>query len=278
MIEQVGRLLIVSLALAGAGLSAAAENVGHLWISDDANRKLYQVSVDGELMSSFTLRLTRNETFTIPPSDITGGDADSLWVVVERPGRLAQFDKQGNELQRTIATEAFGALGPEGVAFDPGDQTLWVVDDPDPNDGTQTRVHHIDRRGRLLAQFPTTLFDPDALSPQAIALDRDSGTLWVTDNHADRVYNIDREGRLLRSFPVSAFDADATNLQGIAVSTSDDTLWVTDRTTARIYHLETDGRLLASFPSTRYDPDARNPTGIVFVPSPGFFLHGFESR
>lgn len=275
-ITTVAALLLWQL-LTLAGLPARAQTVEpSLWVSDDDNRRLYRLDAAGGLLETIPLSLTvERETFSIAPSDLTLGAAGMLWVVAERPGLLINYSRTGVARGAAIPAEAFGARGPEGVAYDASDDTLWVVDDPDLDVDYVTQVYHIDRTGRLLGRFPTTAYDPRSTSPQAIAVDPADGTLWITDNAADRIYNVSRDGALIRSIFRTAFDPDATNLQGVAVGPGP-TLWVSDRSTGRIYRLSSDGGLLASFRSRSYDLSSHNPTGVAFEPATSFFMDDFE--
>jgi hypothetical protein len=118
----------------------------------------------------------------------------------------------------------------------------------------------------LISSFATSSFSAASTSPQAIAYDTYSDSLWITDNAADAVFNVSTTGVLLGSFPTDAgpFVTAVTNVQGITVESATH-LWITGRTTGMLYRVTKTGtRISHSFPASVFDPSASNPTGIAF--------------
>ena len=123
----------------------------------------------------------------------------------------------------------------------------------------------------MISSFPTSSFSTAATSPQAIAYDTYSDSLWITDNAADAVFNVSTAGVLLGSFPTDAGPfvtatnpGGVTNVQGITVESATH-LWITGRTTGMLYRVTKTGtRISQSFPASGFDPAASNPTGIAF--------------
>jgi DNA-binding beta-propeller fold protein YncE len=234
-----------------------------LWIADDGTNTIYEVTLDGVVLSSFPEVLGSGSGLAIDVDPLDG----SLWGADEKPARIVNFTKTG-ELISYFTGDAFGAVAPEGIGV-ADDGTLWIVDDPRSDSDTVAKVFHVTKTGRLIASFPMALFDPDARSPQAISVDPFDGTLWITDNRTDLIYNVSTEGKLIAALPTELFDAAATNIQGISVDEADGSLWTTDRDSARVYNISRSGKLLSSFHSTSFDPNALNPTGIAFDASVG---------
>ncbi len=264
---------LLTILLGSFGSCAWAQVTRTLWITDDVTSTVYEVRPDGTLLSSFPVLISEpfpdGFTFGISPSEITVDRSnDTLWIVAENPGRIVNFSQEGTQLAEAILTEpTFGAIGPEGIAHDLRDDSLWIVDDTLP--GHLSTVYHINKEGRLIAPqpFPTNAIQPDLVSPQGIAVDPLRGTLWIVDNSADRIYNLTRSGRLLR-----IFDSPGSNPQGIAIDKWNGTLWTTDRDTATIYNLSVRARLRSSFPSATYDHGSMNPTGVAATAFNGFTL------
>ena len=262
-------LIATSLLYLVAG--APASDAATLWIADETANMIYEVTLEGSLITSFP--------------QVRGGDScidvdfatDTLWSTAESKDRAVNFSKTG-ELPPACATcaleidlGAVGAEGPEGVGVSLTDNALWVVDDsPFP------QVFHVALDGTLLSSFFVSSFEPLPSSPQAIAVDPADGTLWLTDNVTDLIYHITQAGALIGSFSALTYtevtDPDVVdpNPQGITVDRSNGTLWVTDRATSRIYnvasgrHGEPGGELLFSFGSTTYDEFSLNPTGVAY--------------
>lgn len=234
-----------------------------LWIADDGTNTIYEVTLDGVVLSSFPEVLGSGSGIAI---DVDPGDG-SLWGADEKPARIVNFTKTG-ELISYFSGDSFGAVAPEGIGV-AHDGTLWIVDDPASDSDAIAKVFHVTREGRLISSFPMAVFDPDARSPQAISVDPFDGTLWITDNRTDLIYHVSTEGKLLAALPTERFDVAATNIQGVSVDEANGSLWTTDRDSATVYNISRSGRLLSSFQSTSLDPNAQNPTGIAFDASVG---------
>lgn len=284
-----GHLLVVALlssllvATSPSPVSASTTDGPTLWITDAGRGWVYQVTTEGALL---------NEPFRPPNTGVNGRRAISsvavdptdltLWGSVdgtgttEDQGRLLNYSRSGERLD-VIEASSFGAFGTEGIALtvSPVDNSLWVVDDPiEP--GFLPTVYNVSRSGDLLSSFPTADFDTGAVSPQAIAYDPYSQTLWITDNRAERVYNVSQTGSLLSSFSTIG-SLGTFNIQGISVESSE-VLWVTERQNDRIFRLTKSGTVLSSFSMMDVDPqtdrpvDQRrwDPTGVAFDRPPGY--------
>jgi len=242
-------------------------SAGSLWVVDDVAKLTYNITLEGALNTSFATPNTAISSIAVDPVDGT------LWGVNEggstNPGKLVNYSRTGVVIQE-ISSAAFGAFGGEGLAVASDGSSLWVVDDPDST-GLVPTVYNVARDGTLLASFATSVFSSAANSPQAIAFDPDSDSLWITDNSAETVFNVSTSGVLLGSFPtdagpfVTATHPDGvTNVQGITVE-SDSILWLTDRTNGWLYRITKTGtRITHSFPVSDFDAAASNPTGIAF--------------
>jgi streptogramin lyase len=166
-----------------------------------------------------------------------GLEANTFWGTKEGSNLVVHMDKAG-VIALVLPRHEVRLRGDHarGVAVDFADNSLWILDD------STERVYNTQKDGTLIASFPTTGFDANAISCQGIAADPD-GTLWLTDNHSWKVYNITKQGALIASFGVAAFDPLATNLQGIGVDDADRSLWLTDRDTHKLYNVTRDGAL-----------------------------------
>jgi len=247
-------LALAAATLAFVQLSGASVMAQVLWIADNSTKTIYEVSLDGRLLSSFPHVNGATSGIDVA-SDPDGG---SLWGTDESPGRVVNFTKTG-ELISFFTADVFGGASPEGVAV-AADRTLWIVDQPVA--GVPT-IFHVTKEGRLLDSFATGQFDPESTSPQAIAFDPFDGTLWITDNAADAIYNVSTKGQLLDKIPTRRFGG-ASNLQGISVDTKNGTLWTTARKQAKIYNIKRTGEVIAAFETSRYASDSASPTGIAW--------------
>ncbi|MHC5210577.1 MAG: NHL repeat-containing protein [Planctomycetota bacterium] len=241
-------------AVLAAELPAQLES--SIWVSDDINTQIYNIALDGTLLSDFHSGSISGLALGIGARD------ESIWATKEGSNLIVRFDDEGNTISSFSGTEYdVDAKAPEGVAVDVIDGSLWIADD------FTNRIYNVEKDGSLISSFSTTAYDLAAYSPQDIATDPTDGTLWLTDNGTESVYNVTREGALVSSFHVDNFEPAAKNLQGICVNPTDRSIWVTDRATHALYNVSRTGTLLKTIDATVFG--SSNPTGIGFhVPKP----------
>ncbi|MGI9607017.1 MAG: ice-binding family protein [Acidimicrobiales bacterium] len=258
-----------------------------LWITATRNNPdgssafmTYNVDPNGVMVSApFQTPNTAISSIAVDPSDrsLWGANEGSSNPNNPNTGKLVNYDRTGSVIGEILA-RSFGAVGPEGLSItvSPGDDSLWVVDDPAR--GTQTPTfYNVTRDGDVISSFPTSTFDPESGSPQAIAFDAFTNTLWITDNSAETVYNISLDGTLISSFRTNSppfqtpeFPTGVRNIQGISVESAE-VLWITARDTARVYRVTRSGdAILSSFDIADVEPGASDPTGVAFDRPPGY--------
>lgn len=270
LVLAVALVSAVLLAVPAPPASAVTGESPALWITatdGTGDRITYNVSPEGLLLASFPTPSGATSSIAVDPTN------RSLWGANESfsggQGRLVNYDRNTGASIGTINAELFDGVGTEGVALTlaPGDSdTLWVATDPDG--GGQPRIYHIRRDGSLISSFETAIFDPSSRSPQAIAYDPFTASLWVTDNSTETIYNITPDGGLITSFSTLGFGV--TNIQGISVE-SPEVLWVTARDTDRVYRISAAGTsVLSSFEMGAVEFGAFDPTGVAFERPPGY--------
>ena len=251
----------------GVDVGAASEFAA-LWITDDVLKVTYQITPDGDLITSFATPNNATSSIVVDPNDRTLWGANEGSSSGTPPGKLVNYDRNGTVIEEIFAGE-FGGVGTEGlaVAIAPDDDSLWVVDDPTIV-GSEATVYNVSRSGSLISSFPFADIDPDAQSPQGVAYDQFSSTLWITDNSTDMVYNVTTSGTLISSFATDDL-AGIENVQGITVESAG-VLWLTARDTSTIYRVTNTGdQVLQTIPISQFAPTASNPTGVAFDPGIG---------
>lgn len=266
-------LLVASVTLAvPTAVGADDHEAPSLWLVDAGTRTTYRTTFDGQLITSFPTPNTATSSVTVDPVDrlLWGVNEGSGSNPTVNPGKLVKYDRTGTVI-REIPASTFGGMGGEGLAVTVGgDRSLWVVDDPSANapPGRVPTVYNVNPiSGTRISSFPTSAFDPGATSPQDIAYDPFTNSLWIADNAAESVYNVTTTGLLLGRFDTRTgpfAGAPVRNVQGISVETAD-VLWLTARDTDRIYRVTKAGdQIIQSFPMSRVDPNAANPTGVAY--------------
>ena len=262
------------------GLESVADPT--LWIVDDVTNTVYEVLVTAgtpTVISSFPIPLSADSELAYDPAN------DTLWGVNEFFGRFHNFTTTGDDdgLPVLFLCDIRGDIippgenctrGPEGIAVDFFDDTLWAVDDPPgPPVGDEQRVYNFTKDGTLVNSFLTSTFDVNSTSPQGIAADPFDDALWIVDNFTDLLYHITPDGTLLESFSTRNLTPQATNPQGVTVDGRDGSLWITDRgptgsTPGGLYNVRITGagnlEQLGFIASTSIDPLSLNLTGVTF--------------
>ena len=211
-----------------------------LWIVDDVTNTVYEVLVVSgvpTVQSSLPIPSSADSEIAIAHDSSN----DTLWGVNESFGEFYNFSKtEENKVFQVISLcdvrgENFPnrgdcKRGPEGIAVDFLNDTLWAVDDPPPSEeplppDDGPKVYNFTKDGTLINSFTTSTFDPNSVSPQGIATDPFDGTLWITDNTSDLLYHVTANGQLLASFSTRTLEPQATNPQGISVDTRNGGLW-----------------------------------------------------
>jgi uncharacterized protein YjiK len=290
MKTKITSLLVVALVCAAtivipaASAAAATAEAQSVWLtatrnnSDGTSVKMtYHATVDGQLIEApFPTPNTAISSIAVDPTNRTLWGTNEGSSTAQNPGKLVNYDRSGSRIQEILSSE-FGAVGGEGTALtlSPDNDTLWVVDDP-LGVGLVPTVYNISRNGDLISKFPTSRFDPATQSPQSIAYDPFTSSLWIADNSTETVYNVSLNGSLISSFrtnsdvfKTSEFPSGVRNVQGISVESAS-VLWITARDTSRVYRVSTSGdQILSSFDIETVEAGASDPTGVAFERPPG---------
>lgn len=260
------------------------------WVCDSSTAKIYNLKMDGSLISSFATSLF--DASATSPQDITVSTNGTLWVIDSATKKVYNIETTGT-LKSSFATSVFdgSATSPTGISY-ANDNTLWITD------ANTDKVYNVSTSGTAISNFATSVFDPgdtlwvaDNFNKLIHNLQTDStpidtiditdygggniggvseafdGTLWVTDNFTDTIYNIQIDGTFISSFVVSVFDSDVLAPQGLSEA-SDGTLWIGVTTSGaasnpdKIYNTRKNGTALSFFLTTTYDSNAGAPLGI----------------
>lgn len=116
---------------------------------------------------------------------------------------------------------AIGIGTPEGIAYQPNNDTLWIVDIVD------TFVYHLNSSGTNLSDG-FNIGDIGSANPQGITFDNSTGidTLWIADDHDDFAYHIGVNGtNLSDGISLKTGLGSFITVQDIVFDSSDNTLW-----------------------------------------------------
>jgi sugar lactone lactonase YvrE len=167
-------------------------------------------------------------------------DDDTLYISDSDLRRVDVFDGK-HQFQGTFKE---GMVGPGGLALDPENRLLYVVD----TQADQVLVYDADTR-KLLRRIGTggkqhTLTTPgDFSKPTNAAVDKD-GNLYVTDSWNDRVEIFDADGNFIRTFGKNGDGPGRfARPKGIGVD-ADGHIWVADAVQDSVQIFTDEGDLL----------------------------------
>ncbi len=244
---------------------------GHLYLSDPALDRIFELDLSGAPLGSF-------DTGSAGGGSITGMTWDAAagaLVAADAARKLLRLSPNGALLaQRNTAP--FGTLSPQGIAWDPATSSLLAVSGerklirfrPEPA-GAPGSIGGID----LLRQEWTTPFT--SIAPAGIALVSGSSDRYVLDAIQDRVHRVGPEGNSLGYFDTGP--AGAASPTGIAAGPAAD-FFLTDNGVRRVVRVSDAGVGLGSFSTSPFkhkpqgEPLCNDPRGIAYDPAADHLL------
>ncbi|HEU5180761.1 MAG TPA: hypothetical protein VFW45_08210 [Candidatus Polarisedimenticolia bacterium] len=257
----------------GLALDPAA---GHLYLSDPALDRVFDLDLSGALQGSF-------DTGSVGGTSITGlsWDAAAGTLVAADAARKILRLSPGGSLLGLRNSAPFGTLSPQGIAWDPATSTLLAVSGerklirfrPEPA-GAPASIGGID----LMRQEWTTPFT--SIAPAGIAVVSGSSDRYVLDSIQDRVFRVSPQGNSLGFFDTGP--AGAASPTGIAAGPTGD-FYLTDNVARRVVRVTAAGAGLGSFSTSPFkhkpqgEPPCNDPRGITYDPaSDHLFVADFQ--
>lgn len=177
---------------------------GTLWVADIANKRLYQLDDEGNLLQTVgqaTPDFEAGDQFDdLWPYQLHIGPDDRLYVMNQAMGgenRIMIFGPDGSfESEFKLAEpEAFGSYGKFAVA---PDGSLYISVQKVT---TTSRLEVMDTAGNLLREIPLQLPpELEGYGPLGALVVLEDGTFWATDSFDGVIYHFDATGAILASF------------------------------------------------------------------------------
>lgn len=168
---------------------------GTLWVSSEYTTSVYNVSPDGQILSSFDVN-----SFDPNAGQLEGVAVDnnnfSLWIVDDSTYSIYNVQRDGS-LISSFSTIGLGSSGGQDIAIDIENNSVWVID----NDADS--LFEFSKAGALLSVVPLSSLNPPIKKPQSLTFDEKNNTIWVVGYSPNYVYHIDRAGNQLHSYPIS---------------------------------------------------------------------------
>jgi len=164
--------------------------------------------------------------------------------------------------------------GPEGVAYDPFTDNLWVVTSTGPTD--MSSLYEISTAGNLLASYNIALDRVKGISvlPGGNLLVSNVGT--VADGGG--IYELDRSGALVSGGIAFTIDAPSDDGDGLFYNSATNTIFVADDRDEMIYEFDLFGGLVGSLNTKDVFSGILDPEGIAVDPVTGHYFLADASK
>lgn len=148
-----------------------------------------------------------------------------------------------------LRASSIGAAAPQGVAYHPGRNSIFILDD-------LGRVFEMDTAGRLLASFQTDA----TLGGGGLSYDPVTGELLLCQ--ANRIFRLNPNGSPLQT--IVDLTGSATAAEGVAVHPDTGNIWFVDDSLESIVEVSRGGTVLSEINTRNILPGLVEPTGLAF--------------
>jgi DNA-binding beta-propeller fold protein YncE len=198
-----------------------------------------------------------------------------LMVMTMVAAMMATMPAQGLTFHDSFSTAGLSlAGGPEGIAYDPTTENLWVVTSAGPSG--YSSLYEISTAGSLLASYNIALNRIKGVSmlPSGNLLVSNVGT--VSDGGG--LYEIDRGGALVGGGIQLTIDFPSDDPDGLFYSSATNTVFVADDTDEMIYEFDLFGSLVSSLNTKDVLSGILDPEGIAVDPVTGHYFLADASK
>ena len=188
-----------------------------LWTVSDQTAKVYQISLDGQLLKTLSYQGEDLEGISQSLLDF------SLWVAEERSREIVHLDSTGKELSRHFIPVDQGNVnsGLEGIAIHPGTGQNYVLNEKDPAVFLKLSAN------QSIDHSTTIDFVTDC---SGLAFEPQGPFCWLVSDESKTVVKCDSTGTKLVSYKINVDKA-----EGIAVSVADSIIYIVSDSEQKLY-------------------------------------------
>lgn len=199
-----------------SGLVLSADKQSLWTVSDNPSGDIYQISLNGDILTSVSYNGIDLEGITLNHLDST------FWVVEENSGEAVHVDDNGNEIQRVaVSGSAEGSGGLEGITIRPENGHFLMLKEKDPG-----VLIELDDEFNLV-QYTRLYFADDYAG---MDYDPVENTLWIVSDQDQKVYKCDTSGNVLKSYSIAL-----TKMEGIAVDIENKSVYLVNDEKDKMY-------------------------------------------
>jgi uncharacterized protein YjiK len=177
-----------------------------LWIVSDENSTIYNVNLNGQILSKIVVDGLDLEGITIIKDSI-------LVAVLERDRAILFLDKKGKELKR-IKVDLRGKpnSGLEGIAFKPIKNSFFVVNEKKPG-----LLLEIDSVGKTISKNELNF----ASDYSGLFFNPSENILWITSDEDKAIFKCTASGKLIKKYNI-----EIEQIEGISINLEKSLLYI----------------------------------------------------
>ena len=158
----------------------------------------------------------------VEPSDLAINDTGTaLWTVTNDPDSVYQLDMSGHR----VKTLNYAGHNLEGIAYDPSDQTLWVVEE------NRREVVHLDLDGNVLSTHPLSLTGEQNSGLEGICLNG-AGSIFLLNEKLPGLFIALDPAKAIASTDTLTFAGDYS---GMSYEPATAAFWIVSDQSRRLY-------------------------------------------
>lgn len=223
------------------------------------------------------VRLVDTSAFTSPSPDPSGivylSNSNTL-LISDAEVELTPVFQGNNTFETTLDGVAvtFGnvlnfSAEPTGLAYNPGDRTLFISDDANGSRRiTRIRTGNDNIFGTsddvLVSRFRSLSFN-NVNDAEDVTFDPNSGNLWIANGLSDTIYQVTTSGSLMGSF--SSSDFGLFDPEGLVVNTQSNNLLIVGDPADFVFEVTKTGKLVQKIYIGDVNPV--KPAGIAIAPT-----------
>jgi len=196
-----------------------ATNGSDFWICDSSNDLVYHYNSTGDYQDEWARS-------GILEGMIYDSNDDTLYALDNQGNKAWHFNLAGGDLAGDFNTIEY----PYGGAFDPNDNSYWIVDASDDI------IYHYDSGKSLTDGNITGINDYGADNCLSLAFDTTDNSFWCADVDDNFIYHFDSSGNNLSDgFNIDVLGG-SQSPQGLEFDSANDGFWVIDGGDSFVYH------------------------------------------
>jgi len=261
-------------------MGLAVDNQNNIYVADNGNYRVQKFDSNGNFLFKLGCMGAGDGQLNRPMRVATDPTGNFVYVSDGYNSRVQKFDLNGNFLLKwgSVGTADGQFNQSEGIAVD-SSGNVYV------SDYNNSRIQKFDSSGNFLLKWGSlgsgdSQFYSAGGIPRGVAVDRNTGNVYVADTRNHRIQKFDSNGNfLLKWGGLGTGDGRVNTPEGVAVDTAGN-VYVAERNGCRIQKFNSNGNFLSKWGSIGTDNGQFNNSTDVVLDSFGdiYVIEGVNNR